>query len=529
MQPKISHAAAVILAALALGITADQLLKGGPWGVNILLVCLLFLGVVAGIARLHGAALTGGGRGFALPLALFAALFVLRDSAALSFWNGLALLACLLLFAARSATGRVLTGSLTQRAIDLLRAGVAALFGGFSALLRVRATATGTMPRGGVFIRILLGVLIALPLLAVFGALFSSADAGFEQLLRQLLDFDTGNLAQRVVISLLLSWLCAGLLGLIFLEAHSPVPGTAAPGAAAARWAPLGIVEIGVVLGLLIALFAVFVASQLRYFFGGAAVVLDAGSQFTYAAYARRGFFELVAVSMLSLLLLLGMHRFTRFNSPRAGRVFGLLAGALIALLFVIMASALNRMRLYMAVYGLSELRIYATAIMLWLAVVLLWFAWTTLRAPDGLATQYFAFGALISALITLLALNLINPVDLIVRTNVDRILANAAAASDPAAAPVTGGEFRQAERLDAQYLAGLGRNNADAVPALISALSRLAPDDACVIANGLYDRETQSGGWRHWNSARQRAIDWILPNQKMIGHMICPGKGASD
>ena len=210
--------------------------------------------------------------------------------------------------------------------------------------------------------------------------------------------------------------------------------------------------------------------------------------------------------------------------------MFGLLAGVLIALLFVIMASALNRMRLYMAVYGLSELRIYATAIMLWLALVLLWFAWTTLRAPDGPGTQYFAFGALISALATLLVLNLINPVDLIVRTNVDRMLANAATkAGGPATAAVTGGEVRRADRIDAQYLASLGRNNADAVPALVAALSRLERDDTCVIANGLHDRETRAGNWRHWNSARQRAIDWIGPNQEVITRMMCPGRAPND
>src|SRR5207248_1869926 len=74
----------------------------------------------------------------------------------------------------------------------------------------------------------------------------------------------------------------------------------------------------------------------------------------TYAEYARRGFFELVTASALVLPLLTGADWLLR-NEPAAHqRTFRQLAIVLLLLLAAVMASALERMRLYVSAYGLS-------------------------------------------------------------------------------------------------------------------------------------------------------------------------------
>ena len=123
----------------------------------------------------------------------------------------------------------------------------------------------------------------------------------------------------------------------------------------------LGIVEVGTVLGLLGLLFLAFVAVQVRYLFGGAERVVSTAGM-TYAEYARRGFFELVTVTAIALPTLLLAHWLLRADDRRGERTFGILAGTLVALLFVVMASALQRMYLYVDEYGLTQLRFYVTA-----------------------------------------------------------------------------------------------------------------------------------------------------------------------
>ena len=117
---------------------------------------------------------------------------------------------------------------------------------------------------------------------------------------------------------------------------------------------------------------------------GGRGLVL-AQAHLTYAQYARHGFFELLAVSLLVLPLLFAAHALLRHRSPFSLRLVQALSGVLIALVLVVMASALERMRLYQREYGLTELRLYATGVILWLGFVFVWMAATVVRARPRL------------------------------------------------------------------------------------------------------------------------------------------------
>ncbi len=127
-----------------------------------------------------------------------------------------------------------------------------------------------------------------------------------------------------------------------------------------------------------------------------------------------------IRVAALALPCLLFMHWLLKKEDPRPERLFRLLSGSAIALLSVIMFSAAYRMRLYQIEFGLTELRLYTTAFMGWLAIVLAWFVITVGR---GQANR-FAFGALASACGVLLILNALNPDDFIVRVNAGRVVA---------------------------------------------------------------------------------------------------------
>src|SRR5207237_6040436 len=117
----------------------------------------------------------------------------------------------------------------------------------------------------------------------------------------------------------------------------------------------IGQTEIAVALGIVNALFAAFVAVQIRYLFGGRSLV-ESRVHLTYAQYARHGFFELLAVSLLVLPLPFAAHALLRHRSPFSLRLVQALSAVLIALVLVVMASALERMHLYQREYGLTEL-----------------------------------------------------------------------------------------------------------------------------------------------------------------------------
>ena len=453
-------------AALFLGLLGDELFRATPLGLNLFLWVLALAVVLVGLAIWRGAPLVGG-RLWMLPtLVLFAGLVVWRDSAPLLALNLFALVVALTLGALRTPRP-VHRAGLSDYVVGLGYAGAAV--GGRTVTLMQEDIDWEELPKGPQArqaVAVGRGLMLAAPLLFLFGALFVAADSVFQGYVSDAVP-NAHELTTHLLLVAVFAWVSAGLLR-EYLSRPEPVEADVQPSFR------LGGTELAVVLGLLDLLFLAFVLVQLRYLFGGASLV-EERTHLTYAEYARHGFFELVTVAALVLPLLLLADWLRRRESPRDDRIFRLLVGALIVLLFVVMASALQRMRLYQREYGLTELRLYATGIMIWLAVVLVWAGATVLRGRRDL----FAVGALVSGFAAIFVMNALNPDALIARTNLNR------------------------PNLDLPYLMNLSD---DATPTLVTALPSLDPAFRIQLEDELAARRRGQSDWRTWNWSRSRA-----------------------
>ncbi len=498
----------LLAGALALGALGSWLLQANGWGIGFTLFMGACCAAVVVVWRVNRVALTGGGRWLVAPLGFFAMAYVVRDSEAVRALNLLAIAILLVLIVYRARAGQIRVAG----ASDYVAAGLAAALGAcYGAVVPL---ATGVSWSGArlnrtplLVLRAALGVLIALPMLLIFGALFASADPDFGAMLSRLFKWDLSGFLRDAVWFSIIGWMAFGLLKQLF---GRPWPGSSQEDRSNLNLKPIlqvGAVEANVALGLFNLMFAAFVAFQLRYLFSlvpiGQTPGLDA-----HADYARRGFFELVAVAALTLPTLLAADWLTRPERLRWLRGLSLL---LIGLLFVIMASALQRMNLYTQVYGLTELRIYTTAFMLWLAAVFVWYAVTVVRGRRS----RFAFGALVAGLAAIVVLTVLNPDALIVQVNASRSLL-AAPVSAPKATPAPkadtpetrNAEARNPERLfDASYAVRL---SADAAPALINAMATLPVRDACYIRDALVAsaRGWATTDWRSFHLSRWQAVN---------------------
>jgi hypothetical protein len=216
---------------------------------------------------------------------------------------------------------------------------------------------------------------------------------------------------------------------------------------------------------------------------------------FKLAEYARRGFGELVAVSALVLPILLAAQWLIRKENTFAEKLFRVLAGIQIALLFVIMASAAQRLFLLTGNlgYGLTTIRLYPMIFMTWLAIVFVWFGATVLRG----ARHHFAWGALWSAFFILGATHFLNPDRYIVETNV--------------------GLMHQGREFDAAYNSSLSN---DAVPTLFNAFPSMNEDDQQTVIYRLANRYCEireDRDFRSWSVSQTRAWTMLDSNRGFV------------
>ncbi len=322
----------------------------------------------------------------------------------------------------------------------------------FSLETRKPQTESGGAKKPLPFWPIVRGLLITLPIVAIFAALLSSADAIFSQQLNHLIElFRLQNLPEyifRCVYILVGAYFIAGVL----LHAASQSKDEKLLGEDKPIVAPfLGFTESSIVLGSVGILFLAFVVIQFQYFFGGHANIHIDG--YTYSEYAVRGFGELVTVAFFSLLLLLGLTSVTRRENEGQRRAFSGLGVGLVALVLVMLVSAYQRLGLYEAAYGFSRLRTYTHVFLIWIGLLLI----ATIVLEILRRERAFAFAVVVASLGFAVSLGLMNVDAFIVKQNIQREL-RGQTRSQSDVSRVT---------LDSQYFLNLSD---DAVPALVDA-----------------------------------------------------------
>ena len=499
--------APLLVAGIGLGALGDVLLRApGPVGLNL---SLWIASVAAAGFALHRRATLALERDRGAWLAIgvaFAAGLAWRDAPPLK----LLALACATLTFALAA--HYPSAAWVRRA-GVLRYGGALAFGALHAWTAAplaladatRAASRADSRRAGWrrTAAVARGLVIATPLLAVFGALFMSADAVFATLVTNVLRFDFEWLASHVLLFSILAWLSTGYLRGFLTGTEPPLRGLWRDGALLGltpKRPALGVTEVATAVAALNLLFLVFVVVQFRYLFGGDMLV-RVTPDLTYAEYARRGFFELVVAAFLVVPILLAADWLLERRSPVSDLAFRSLAGVQIGLVLAIAASAFQRLRLYHVSYGLTESRFYAMAFLIWIAVMLLWLGATVLRGRR----DSFAFGALIAGLSAVVLLFVVNPDAIVARANVVRMSSADASV-----------------RFDVAYATSL---SADAVPVLIDALPSLPRDVQCPLAQHMLRRWPPGGelSIRNWNWSAARASDAIREHEAELQSMVGP------
>jgi hypothetical protein len=470
-----SQSFSIFVISLFLGLISDIFFYGKAPGISFPLFIAIVLLIFCYFAYIFRMKLYFSILWLVIPLLFFASMVAIRSSGWLNFFNIVASTFILLLIA-RKATGAKIRRMSVGDYLDTIKLPINFL-----------QTAPSIWPpfrekeRENKTAAIFKGILMSFPFLAFFVFLFSVSDPYFKILLSNIFNF-----RQFVSLEALPHFFFVGFItflfcGALFFILH-PFDNKKAP----CKIADRKTIEAGVFLGSINALFFIFILIQAAYLFGGQNIIESQG--IAYAEYAKRGFFELIVVALVSFLIIWSRKNSMFEKTEKSSFPVKIMGLTLIVQVVVILASAFIRLSLYEQAYGLTIFRFYSHITIIWLAAALT--ALLIVIAANRKETVFALY--CFSSLVFLLAiLNLINPDAFIAQRNMERF-------SGP-----------QIGKLDVYYLSTLSD---DALPIISKLLDSPDSDIGNTLAHGLYEnKKTNSywnrNDWQSYNLSHQNAL----------------------
>ncbi len=370
--------------ALVAALSFDQLFWKKPGGINFFLFVLIAL--LAGLVPfwLDKVKIPWTAYLLLLPIAFFAGMTIFRSEPTTDAMDGLITLGSVILFTITVRNGEWMRYNLKDHLVNLFKFSLNCFAGAVLFFVKVRQDGNKTdqavIPEESPqlearkpvrkWLPYLRGVLITIPILIVLALLLASADPVFSSRLKGLFNwFDIDHLGEylfRLVYIVVIAYL---LLGAYYFGLVESEKLQASPQDKPLVKSFLGMIETGIILGAINLLFLTFVILQFTYLFGGTENINVEG--FTYAEYARRGFFELLVVVLFSLGLFYLLSQVTRRDKKAQRLLFSILGLVLVAQVGVILASAFTRLNLYEQAYGFTRLRSFTHLFIIWLGVLL--------------------------------------------------------------------------------------------------------------------------------------------------------------
>ena len=352
----------------------------------------------------------------------------------------------------------------------------------------------------GVTGKILLGLLLAIPVLMISGSLLAAADVVFARITSQLLrQLSINELVIQLALALILlpfifSFLYSGKIRQRLVDTDSTSLTRSNPENNGLRFDKTILITF---LTCINVLYIVFSVIQATYLTGAFQAILP--DNLTYAEYARSGFFELAGVTFINLILVLLAVKAAdrRGISGLALRIESLL---LIAGSLVQWSSAMFRMKMYIDAYGLSLMRFWVTAFMLLQLVIFMLLLVKEFRARFPLFKS-----CSVAVLLSLVMLNHVNSDAWIAQHNVDRYLSGC--------------------KIDTDFFTDL---SSSAVPAMLELTASEEPAVASAMARQLISRispdyDFATDRWQELNVARISAIKLIENQLDRLNGLLLP------
>ncbi|MCL2529197.1 MAG: DUF4173 domain-containing protein [Coriobacteriia bacterium] len=339
----------------------------------------------------------------------------------------------------------------------------------------------------------LIGIIIFIPLFVLICTLLAESDDGFAKMLADInetfLDFNWEAMGLNFFLGIPLAVYIFGSIEGNAARRHCDNMSYDGLQRLYVRLQRIRGLAFYVPLASLVVLYVSYFIAMGTYLTSGLAG--DLPETYTYAEYARQGFFELCGVASINLLILGVVYLLAKRQPGTFPLAIRLLTAALTLLTIALVVTAGSKMLLYIGAYGLSPLRLYTSVFMLLLLVVF------TLLLVWHIKPYNAARPCIAATVVLFLALSFTNTDGIIANYNVNQYLNG------------------HTKRIDTQMLGGIS----DATLPALFKLSEQTTDfsvweDALWRIQYKVQEEDQCGSmkennrWYNWNLIRYLSLN---------------------
>ncbi len=203
------------------------------------------------------------------------------------------------------------------------------------------------------------GFAAAIPVALIIVPLMVSSDPAFEGLIKAIVGNPTKTVVSIIAAIVVFPFAASYLLGLKYDKIGNYKPPKRRqyiePRAATAFFATLSFIYL------------LYILSQLAYFFSAFKGILPQNYDFTAAEYARRGFFEIAAIAAINLILCALVMFLTNAANSKGSLPLRILLAFTCTFTLLLIVTAFCKMCLYIDRFGLTEKRIFVSAMLLFM------------------------------------------------------------------------------------------------------------------------------------------------------------------
>lgn len=351
-----------------LAIIYDEFFNGKQYGVSIPIFYAIFMGFFLWSIRKEVSLKKSIGFSIIIPTLFVALNYSIHSNDILDFFNGIMILVFITLSTVLirydniKLTTKNLIGKVLNRVVKAIPENVLKPF----IFIRCSINMKNKKRKKSINKNILRGLIISIPLLVVILMLLISADMVFRN---YIINFSSifkniiiGKIASHLIVIIIVFLI---MFSYIWSFKYSCDEGT--DNKKSIQWEPVTVLTIIFMLNIVYLLFSIV---QFSYLYGGGSDFLPL--KFTYSEYARKGFFELFAVTIINFTILLSSMKFIKENNKVINRISNVLLTLLVAFTINMLFSAHFKMSLYEQIYGFTYLRIFVHIFMLMLFMLLI-------------------------------------------------------------------------------------------------------------------------------------------------------------